>query len=79
MIVAGEAFQLDEVWRSPKGTFYRVVEAVPGSRQVALRAGIHGTGKKRYRTWDRVEGWTRLNEEALQAQVLPPGPPSGVA
>jgi hypothetical protein len=57
----GDAFQLDEVWQTPKGGLYRVVgyEHKPGKpKQAVLRVGADGAGRKVLRDWDAVIGWT---------------------
>lgn len=63
----GEIFRVAEVWVSPRGTIYRVIEAThPSGRQLRLRVGANGTGRSIFRDRGDVLGWVRppdLNEE----------------
>lgn len=54
----GEAFQVGEVWTSPRGTVYRVMQRTGGF--VILRGGAAGTGPKVKRPWDAVMDWVRV-------------------
>ena len=66
-LVPGEQFQEGELWRSPRGTLYRVITLMPEPstlrrtrrRLAVLRQGPDGAGRKIIRAWDAVEGWAR--------------------
>lgn len=61
---AGECFQVGEVWQSPRGTLYKVMEMQlsefkRGARPTAiLRLGQDGKGKMIRREWDAINNWT---------------------
>lgn len=59
----GEAFRVGEVWVSPKGSLYKVVGTTTPT-QVVLRKGADGTGRKSFRRWDCVDGWTLYTPNA---------------
>lgn len=61
-INTGDCFEVGQVWMSPRGTLYRVMEGpapMPGhySPKVVLRQRSNGTGRKVLRDWDAVIGW----------------------
>jgi hypothetical protein len=56
----GDAFQIGEVWKTPKGGLYRVMgyEHKAGKpKQAVLRVGADGAGRKVLRDWDAVIDW----------------------
>ena len=58
----GERFEVGQVWATPRGTLWRVMQEISGptkrhTPQVVLREGIDGTGRKALRDWDAVLGW----------------------
>lgn len=55
-LIKGEQFQVGEVWVSPKGYFYKVMEN--NGSQVVMRMNIHGTGRKIFRNKYKTIGWT---------------------
>lgn len=64
-LAIAEIFRVGEVWRSPRGALYRVMDR--SGRQVTLRSGIAGDGRAVKRDWDAVIEWVRppeLNEAA---------------
>lgn len=62
--VKGETFQYGEVWFSPRGVLWKVVGFAPAKHcpQAILRLGAEGTGRKRVRDWDKVQGWSLQSE-----------------
>lgn len=56
-------FRNGQVWRSPKGTFYRVEETREsssgddGARQALLRQGLEGRGRRVSRDCAQTQGW----------------------
>ncbi|WP_019584170.1 hypothetical protein [Thioalkalivibrio sp. ALE16] len=50
------SFHVGQVWGSPKGTFYRVMDRQRGGK-ATLRLGADGSGRKMVRDWDAVIGW----------------------
>ncbi|MCE6965093.1 hypothetical protein K6W81_14555 [Enterobacter sp. MW07] len=59
--IKGERFKLGEVWQSPRGFLYKVVEVV-GS-QAVMKMGSTGGGRKIRRHVDAVVGWSIYKEE----------------
>jgi len=55
-IKKGERFQVGEVWVSPRGIIYKVVEIT--GNQATLRMGLHGNMRKQRRYVDAVNGWS---------------------
>lgn len=57
-----DCFEPGQVWESPRGFLYAVIgyaPEMPGKRkQVVLRLGENGKGRKQLRDWDAVVGWT---------------------
>lgn len=70
-IVKGEGFQVGEVWQSPRGFLYKVVEVV-GS-QATLRMGTGGSGRKARRwVYSINDGlFTRGMSDGLQQAKRP--------
>jgi hypothetical protein len=60
----GDQFIVGEVWESPRGTLYRVVER--NAFQAVLRLGVSGYGRKIRRGWSDVIGWVRVPEHNQQ-------------
>nr|WP_249418334.1 hypothetical protein [Citrobacter freundii] len=60
-ICKGERFQVGEIWKSPRGFFYKVVEVI-GS-QATLRMGCDGSGRKARRWVDAIDGWSIYKRE----------------
>lgn len=56
----GEVFEPGQVWQTPKGTLWKVLryENRKGEKQVLMRQGVEGTGRKQYRPWDKILDWT---------------------
>lgn len=56
-------FRNGQVWRSPRGTFYRVEETQASSsgddtaRQAVLRQGLEGRGRRIFRNCAQTQGW----------------------
>ena len=65
-LAAGEAFQVGEVWQSPRGTLYRVQNREWNN--VVLRLGTHGNGRMVRRRWDDVLGWTLQLEDNVETR-----------
>lgn len=57
----GERFQTGEVWRSPRGYLYKVVEVV--GKQAVLKMGTDGSGRKARRCVDAINGWSVYKQE----------------
>lgn len=61
--IPGEQFLTGEVWRSPRGKIYKVVDVSrpwtdhQGCRRVATLRDNYG--KLRKIDWDKIEGWVR--------------------
>lgn len=58
----GDCFEVGQVWESPRGTLYKVVDggydAISHSTsQAVLRLGEDGKGRKVFRQWDAVINW----------------------
>ena len=51
-----DCFHVGQVWQSPKGSLYRVVEVKKGG-QAKLRMGVDGSGRAARRDWDAVINW----------------------
>jgi hypothetical protein len=54
----GDVFEIGQIWESPRGFLYHVVEyesAPSKGKRAVLRLG--GTGRKVRRDWDAVIGW----------------------
>lgn len=62
-------FHEGQVWRSPKGTLYRVVECRRRG-QAVLRQGIDGSGRVDRRPWDAVFGWVLHMEATVKTHGL---------
>jgi len=60
MAAIGDSFRVGEVWKSPRGTYYRVIARE--GWHVTLRAGLDGPGPNQKREWDDVIGWVRPPE-----------------
>nr|TWR32179.1 hypothetical protein FQY85_18655 [Cronobacter turicensis] len=58
----GERFSVGEVWQSPRGYLYRVIEVI-GS-QAVMRLGATGYGRKVRRNVDAISGWSIYRDEA---------------
>ena len=72
-IVKGEGFQVGEVWQSPRGFLYKVVEVV-GS-QATLRMGTDGSGRKARRWVYSINGWSIYKSEgSANVPANPTGP-----
>jgi hypothetical protein len=60
--VVGEVFRPGEVWMTGRGFLHRVMGYVTKEgyekKQVVLRGGSHGQGRRKLRDWDAVSGWT---------------------
>lgn len=54
---ASEFLQAGDVWRSPRGSLYRVIGPNGETDQMVLRKGLGGSGRKQYRSRDNVLGW----------------------
>ncbi len=53
-----DVFKPGEVWMSPRGYFWKVIESVPNG-QALLRLGKDGHGRISRRRWDHVCNWIR--------------------
>lgn len=56
----GDYFQVGEVWESPKGILWKVVDYVHRAgkpKQAVMRLGEDGSGRKSERDWDGVHNW----------------------
>jgi len=53
-----DVFKPGEVWQSPRGFLWRVMDCVPGV-QATLRQGRDGKGRIQRRRWDGVCNWVR--------------------
>jgi hypothetical protein len=53
-----DVFKPGEVWQSPRGYFWKVMDCVPGG-QATLRQGLHGQGRIQRRGWDQIGYWVR--------------------
>ncbi|EOC0398831.1 hypothetical protein ACOIEU_002544 [Cronobacter sakazakii] len=58
----GERFSVGEVWQSPRGYLYRVIEVI-GS-QAVMRLWIEASGRKVRRNVDAISGWSIYKDEA---------------
>ena len=52
-----EAFEMLQVWTSPRGTIYRVVD-LKEKDVVVLRQGVEGRGRALRKKRHDVRGWT---------------------
>lgn len=62
MAEIGDSFRLGEVWVSPVGVLWKVVDFDVDHRpkkQAILRQGAAGRGRKIRRDWDAVINWVR--------------------
>ena len=50
------SFHAGQVWESPKGFFYKVINVDKGG-QATLRLGLDGSGRIVRRDWDAVINW----------------------
>lgn len=59
MVAIGDCFRLGEVWISPRGMLWKVVDIDNDHRprQAILRQGAAGRGRKIRRDWDAVINW----------------------
>lgn len=55
-------FHVGQVWESPKGTLYKVIEVKRGG-QAVLRLGSNGKCRIVRRDWDAVVGWFIYSDE----------------
>ena len=60
-VKTGERFQVGEVWQSPRGFIYKVVEVT--GNQATLRMGIQGNMRKQRRYVDAINGWSIYKQE----------------
>jgi len=56
-----DSFHVGQVWRSPRGQVYLVVDVRRGG-QAILRAGAMGEGRKNVRDWDAVINWVLVSD-----------------
>lgn len=56
----GDVFVPGQVWQTPRGTLWKILRYDYSSKgkQVLMRVGEDGTGRKQYRPWDKVMNWT---------------------
>lgn len=54
-----DRFREGDVWESPRGTRYRVMECRRGGK-ASLRVGEDGSGRLVRRGWSDVIGWVRV-------------------
>ena len=66
---ATDCFHPDQVWETPRGYLYRVLECQVNGK-AKLRAGTNGRGRIVYRAWDAVLGW-RLRDELRAIELAP--------
>lgn len=70
----GEVFQPGEVWESPKGQLWKVLEYAyrPGKpKQALMRLGEGGTGRKAERDWDGVCNWVlHMHADGTRTDLL---------
>lgn len=59
-IAKGDIFRAGEVWQSPKGTLYKVLDVQ--LRQATLRMGSDGSGRIIRRPYDAVINWSISRE-----------------
>ena len=57
-----DSFHVGQVWESPKGTLYKVIEVKRGG-QAVLRLGSNGKGRIARRDWDAVVGLFIYSDE----------------
>jgi len=50
-----DSFHIGQVWESPRGYLYKVMEVKNG--QASLRLGLEGNGRIVRREWDAVINW----------------------
>lgn len=55
-------FHVGQVWESPRGMLYKVIEVRRGGKAV-LRLGVDGKGRIVRRNWDAVMGWVIYSDE----------------
>lgn len=55
-----DSFHEDQVWESPRGFKYKVIEIKNG--QALLRLGETGKGKLIRREWDAVINWVLIQD-----------------
>lgn len=60
-VISGERFQAGEVWKSPRGFLYKVVEV--NGTQAVLKMGTDGSGRKARRWVDAINGWSIYKRE----------------
>ncbi|MFY0857254.1 hypothetical protein ACA365_20005 [Enterobacter roggenkampii] len=60
-VIKGERFQIGEVWQSPRGFLYKVVDVA--GKEAVLRLGTHGLGRKTKRWVDTISGWSLYVKE----------------
>lgn len=60
-VIKGERFHIGEVWQSPRGFLYKVVDVV--GKEAELRMGTHGLGRKRKRWVGDISGWSLHEDE----------------
>ena len=55
------SFHVGQVWESPKGFFYKVMDVNKGG-QATLRLGSDGSGRIVRRDWDAVVNWVLVTD-----------------
>ncbi|MFK8258307.1 hypothetical protein ACFL9S_11025 [Erwinia sp. AnSW2-5] len=55
-----EVVSVDDIWISPRGTIYRIVEV--GIHQATMRKGVHGEGRKSFKWLNSFDGWAVYKE-----------------
>ncbi|WP_349432790.1 hypothetical protein Q9L42_020325 (plasmid) [Methylomarinum sp. Ch1-1] len=56
----GEVFVPGQVWVTSRGGLWKILryEYRNNEKFVLMRAGEEGRGRKQYRPWDKVDGWS---------------------
>lgn len=76
----GDCFELGQVWQSPRGTLWRVLNCVirPGHRMQVVLQNKADHNRRQVRSWDEVTGWILTNHAPTQTQeVVQPDLPAG--